>query len=101
MLGAEVGGRLSVESLDILRELARCKARDAPRFLKAAAAQAWHSRWLNMLSVSIQVSCADGLLQPSSGHRTELDGWTPSTLDLVTGSQLQNGEGASRLPLRG
>ena len=41
----ETGGRWGDEALDLLRRLARAKAREAPPWLRASAAQGWANHW--------------------------------------------------------
>ena len=96
MLGAELGGRLSAEASHMLRQLAAAKAREAPQLLRRSVEFAWHRRWLTLVSVAIQVATAESLLEPTSSHKTEVDGHTPCWTELPG----RDCPACSRLPLR-
>ena len=85
--------------LQVLRLLASTKAREAPSLLRQSARQAWHHRWLCLLSVAVQVSVAESLIAPISKHRTELDLEEPALHEVLVGCRGM--PAASRLPLRG
>ena len=58
----EVGGRLSKEARDVLKELARARSLSEPLALRAAVARSLRSRWLTMVSVISQDALAATLL---------------------------------------
>ena len=99
VVGCEVAGRWSEDSLRVVRWASKHKARTAPALLRTSARAAWLNRWWGMLSVAVQSALAGTLLgtapaMPSMAGRDEvllLDAW-----DLMAGSPTD-----SRLPLRG
>ena len=52
VFGIEVGGRWNGEARDLLRALARAKARERPQWLRASALQAFHQRWSGVVAVA-------------------------------------------------
>ena len=83
VLGFEVGGRWSSESLEFVRRLARAKARSQPDWLRASAAQAYAYRWSGMLAVASQRAFAASLLELPLAHENCWDGETPLCHDVV------------------
>merc|ERR1712110_1351565 len=62
VLGAEVYGRWNKDALDLIRELVALKADEVPGLLRGSAANAWRTRWWNLLSVGTQRACSEVLL---------------------------------------
>ena len=86
VLGCEVFGRWSDDSVDLVRQLAKAKARDAPPALRKAAALAWANRWWGLISVGVQRAIGEALvleggadLQPCSSAPQE-----PTLTDLFS-----------------
>ena len=90
VLGCEVGGRWSQPALEVLRNLAAAKSREAPPLLRRSAALAWHRRWLSHLSVAAQLALAETLVAPLSPHLSAFDAVEPflgtSSLIMPVGS---------------
>ena len=61
--GAEVGGRMTRESLDLLDAAANSRSQLDPPVLRRQAARAWRARWLAMLAVSAQDTLAATLIR--------------------------------------
>ena len=58
----EVYGRWGEDAIDLLKQLVRSKAREAPPALRAAAAQAWSRRWWSLVGVGVQRAVGESLL---------------------------------------
>jgi hypothetical protein len=58
VLSCEVGGRWGPDSLKLVAQLAKQKARAAPALLRGAARAAWLARWWGLLSVAAQSALA-------------------------------------------
>ena len=58
VFGVEVGGRWTGEARELLRALARAKARERPQWLRASAVQAFHQRWSGIVAVAAQRALA-------------------------------------------
>ena len=101
VLGCEVGGRWSQPALEVLRNLAVAKSREAPSLLRRSAALAWHRRWLSHLSVAAQLALAETLLAPLSPHLSEFDAAEPFLGDILVDHARGEPPVFSRLPLRG
>ena len=99
ILGSELEGRLSPDALTILRKLSAAKARQAPELLQRSVQFAWHSRWLNLLSITVQVAVAESLLRPGTTSTAERDGPCPHLLEPLVDRSLDP-PSFSRLPLR-
>ena len=97
MLGSELGGRLSPDAIEILRKLSAAKSRHAPELLQRSVQFAWHSRWLNLLSVASQTVLAESLIRPGMSSTADRDGPSPSLLELLTNRSLE-ATSFSRLP---
>ena len=63
VLGAEVGGRWSAETAQLLGALAKARAREVPFVLQARAEAAWRRRWSNILACSAARAFASSLLE--------------------------------------
>ena len=83
VLGCEVGGRWAQESLDLLRHLAKVKAREAPELLRRPASASWQRRWVVFLSVAAQTAVCESLLCPGSGHLTVFAGEVPALGEVL------------------
>ena len=64
VLSCEVGGRWGRDSLQLVRLLAKQKARAAPALLRRSAELAWTNRWWGLLSVAAQ----DALMATLTGE---------------------------------
>ena len=94
-------GAAGPAALDVLRDLAWVKSREAPRLLRGSAALAWHQRWLTFLPVAAQMALAETLLAPLSPHLSELDAAEPCLGQILADHARAEPPGFSRLPLRG
>ena len=101
VLGFEVGGRWSDESLDFVRRLARAKARSQPDWLRASAAQAYAHRWSGMLAVAAQRAFAASLLELPLANESCWDGEAPACHDVVADARWAFPVPNSRLGLLG
>ena len=98
ILPCEVGGRWGDTWFELIRVLAKEKARRAPKLLRRSAEFAWSQRWWNMLSVAAQASFASSLV----GRVPEFKGgYVPRHSDVIGDSRYTSGPAFSRLPLRG
>ena len=100
VLGAEVGGRWSEESLRFLRLLARARARTAPEGLRAATGRAFLSRWSGFLAVAAQRSFAASLLGEPLAGASCVDGAVPDLSEVLDDSRFDVAPDTSRLPAR-
>ena len=80
VLASEVGGRWSEESREFLRQLAKAKARNAPRAMRSRVRVAWLLRWSTMLACSGARSFALSLLERRGGLGE--DGATPPSHEV-------------------
>ena len=97
MLGIEVGGRWSDESLTFLRLLARAKARRQPEWLRACTAQAYCYRWSALLAVAAQKAFAATLLELPPGAAC-FDGDPPPANEVLADARWSFPVHDSRLP---
>ena len=81
VFGIEVGGRWNGEARDLLRALARAKARERPQCLRASALQAFHQRWSGVVAVAAQRAA-------------------PPLPEVLAAARHGAAEAVSRLPLR-
>ena len=81
VLGAEVGGRWSEETVHFLRHAARAKVRHEPAVLRTSAQHAWLRRWKSMLACSTAQAFGLSLLDRRGAFGA--DGATPSTSDVI------------------
>ena len=86
VVGLEVGGRWSTESVDFVTALAGSKSQEAPPLLKGSAFFAWRRRWIRMLSISCARSFASSLVLTRSHTPEGQDGWAPDVADLFQSS---------------
>ena len=99
-MACEVGGRWNSEALRFVRRCARQRALDAPRLLRASAAQAWSTRWWGLLSMVVQDTLAATL--SLEGHLAL--GGCAADIDVPLADVLAEAAPAvspSRLPFRG
>ena len=95
--GMEVGGRWSEEGYELLENLARAKAQEAPRALRGSAYHAYLRRWVALLSFSAQDSLAETLVH-GTAQKTELwNDWAAPLLSQVL-NDTHEGPDYSRLP---
>ena len=85
-VAVETGGRMSKQAVALVEAAAFFRARAEPPVLQRAAARAWRTRWLTMLSVSVQDALAatlvhegtslleEGVAPPPLGVDVWLDG---------------------------
>ena len=88
VLGCEVYGRWNSDTQQLISELARLKALEAPPLLRRSAQHAWANRWLGLAGIVTQRAVAEALLCPrgadlltSSAVEQE-----PSLTDLFDGN---------------
>ncbi len=98
VLGIEVGGRWSEEALDFVRRLARAKARQHPRLLRASARMAYAHRWTGLLAVAAKRALATTLLELPDAE-VAADGESPLLEDVLHEGRLLEAPAPSRLPL--
>ena len=77
VFGVEVGGRWNGEARELLRALARAKARERPQWLRASAVQAFHKRWSGIIAVAAQRALAATLAGLPGAGLDALDGTAP------------------------
>ena len=99
VLGCEVGGRWSDDSLRLVSMASRQKVLGVPRLLRSSARQAWCARWWGMLSVCAQVALASTLLGTAPGMRSMAQGEEVTLTDAW--HHLHGTSSDSRLPLGG
>ena len=80
VLACEVGGRLSEECQDFLRQLAKAKVRGLPIVTRSRARQAWLWRWSCLLACSAARAFALSLLERRVAFWS--DGPTPSSAEV-------------------
>ena len=80
VLGAEVGGRWSQETVDFLSSLAWGKVRDLPEELQKDARRAWFRRWSMLLGCAAAKAFAMSLLDLSP---CGADGLIPSVHEVI------------------
>ena len=100
VFGVEVGGRWNGEARELLRALARAKARERPQWLRASAVQAFHQRWSGIIAVAAQRALAATLAGLPGACLDALDGTAPPWPEVLAAARLGEAEEASRLPLR-
>ena len=100
VFGVEVGGRWNGEARELLRALARAKARERPQWLRASAVQAFHQRWSGIIAVAAQRALAATLAGLPGAGLDALDGIAPPWPEVLAAARLGEAEEASRLPLR-
>ena len=82
VVAAEIGGRLSETSADLLRHLATAKARSAPPLARQTARSGWLRRWSQMVAVCIQDATAATLVDDVDAALDGVDGECPATADV-------------------
>ena len=100
VLVLEVGGRWGDEALDLVRLLARAKARAAPPLLRRSAQQAWQSRWSGILAVAAHRALAASLLDLDLGAVACVDGVEPPLGDALAVGASAGSPQVSRMPPR-
>ena len=80
VLGAEVDGKWSAETAQLLSALAKARAREVPLVLQARAETAWRKRWSNILACSAARAFASPLLEI---HPAPATGDTPSVNEAL------------------
>ena len=98
LLGCEVGGRWAPETLRLLRQLARHRAKQAPALLRKSAQHAWHRRWLCIISIAAQSALAASLAEPTALWRAGQQGNEPAEAEVLCAGLAAMAR--SRLPLR-
>ena len=89
VLACEVGGRWSEEATELVRLLAKGKAKNQHPLLRRSAELAWHDRWWSLLGVAVQDALAASLLA-ASGKQLVLDekaADTPSLDEVLDGQR--------------
>ena len=64
-LGVETYGRWHPHCLDLVKQLARRKARNHSRQLATSLEHSFYRRWWSLLSVGVQRVIAEGILRPA------------------------------------
>ena len=82
-LACEIGGRWSQSTVDVVRALAKAKARQAPQRVRVAAQLGWERRWWSMLSVAVQDALASTLVEDGVEVLDGVDGDPPSLCCLL------------------
>ena len=80
--GVETGGRLAKEGLEVIEHLAEFRARSEPQVLRRAAARAWRSRWVTMLSVACQDALAATLVDDGVQLLDSVSTGSPLSVDV-------------------
>jgi len=93
----EVGGRWGSEALQVTRALAHARAAEAPPWLRAAAANAWLTRWSATIAVAAQRALATTLLELPA-HGASIGGDMPELPELLADDRWQTPAGPSRMP---
>ena len=96
VFGVEVGGRWNGEARELLRALARAKARERPQWLRASAAQAFHQRWSGIIAVAAQRALAATLAGLPGAGLDALAGTAPPWPEVLAAARLGEAEEASR-----
>ena len=99
VFGLEVGGRWSDGALDLVRRLARGRARQVPSFLRQAAAQGYAYRWSALAAVAAQRALAASLLHLNHYGLEDVAGPGPSPSDLLADARWDFEVAASRMPV--
>ena len=84
-VAAEVGGRFSHLSIELVDSMDVARARTELEFLRSAAARAWRDRWICMLSTAIQNALCATLIDEGSGILDGFDGPAPTSVEVCTG----------------
>ena len=100
VLPCEVGGRWGDAWLDLISNLAKAKARSAPRLLRRSAEFAWSRRWWDMLAAAAQGAFAGSLVCDDVLGDIR-DGHAPPHSSVLSDSRYTDPLGPSRLPLWG
>ena len=79
--GMEIGGRWEESAYELLVDLAKGKAEEAPKLLRGSATNGWLRRWVSMLSKAGMDSFANTLLRGNDD--TELWNGTVPPLGMV------------------
>ena len=98
VLGLEVGGRWSAESVNFIWQLARARARRSPEATRAATARAFAWRWTNLVSVAAATAFAASLLELPLSNEACVDGAEPPPGDLLADCSRSEPPPASRFP---
>ena len=83
--------------LNLVRLLARCRARSVPEFLRVPVHQSWQQRWTGMLAVAAQRSFAASLLELPLHSQANRDGNSPGRDELLSDARWTTAPAASRL----
>ncbi len=76
-----MGGRLSTETLEFVRLLARARVRAEPPWLRGSAAAVWCHRWGSLLACTAARAFALSLLEQRGGLGA--DGDAPRTHEVL------------------
>ena len=76
-VASETGGRLNKTGVKLLSDAADARARGEPPVLRRTAARAWRTRWITMISVSVQDALAATLVDHGIGQLDAADGPAP------------------------
>ena len=98
VVGLEVGGRLTAETVTFLRLLADARARAAPTRLRSATRQASVHRWTGLLAVAAQRAYASSLLELPLASAEQGEGDAPPLGDVLAQARETEQVSDSRLP---
>ena len=80
---AEIGGRWNDEAYDFLVQLAKAKARGAPKVLRRALVHGWLRRWTGMIAYAVHDALAASLVEETVSETIGTDGPEPQIGELA------------------
>ena len=83
MARVEVGGRWDPAAYEFLLQVARAKARSAPRVLRQALTASWLRRWTGMIAFAVHDAYAASLVEEVPVDTTGTDGPLPALGDVL------------------
>ena len=86
VLGCEAYGRWCEHAVSLVREMAKLKARQAPRRLQTVAEHAWSNRWWGIIGVGVQRAIAESLIRHGGVDLQQQisDGRRPALADFLS-----------------
>ena len=96
-LANEVGGRWGEECIEVVRLLAKCKARSAPECLGKSVEYAYLARWWAMLSVTSQATLSASLVDYQDYYFPDSVEANDMTDNVLHASVYEDGPGVSRM----
>lgn len=98
VVALETGGRWGQEAADLLRALARAKARGSPPILRQTATSSYIRRWSAVIALAAQRALAASYLEHNRGDYDHVDGPPPAFHDLLSDNRHAEPPYPSRLP---